>query len=297
MSQPSRATAAGRAYLDLRAKARGEHRPTQELLQLYVLEGFLARTAKSRHAGNLVLKGGVLLAAFDTRRPTRDVDFQATSTANDSETILKIAKEIAEVAIDDGIGFDSAAATAKEIREEEEYAGIRVSMTATLASARLPFHVDVNVGDPIWPAPEQVSLPRLLGGELVLQGYPLPMVFAEKLVTALSRGTANTRWRDYADVYLLSRSSTLDGDESVEAADRVAHYRQVQLDALSSALEGYGTIAQSRWATWRRRQLLEDRLPENFQDVLDDVIRFGDPILLGDARGSRWDPGAASWAS
>ncbi len=64
MTAPSRATVAGRTYLDLQNKARGDRRPVDELLQLYVLESFLARLAESPLADRLVLKGGVLLAAF-----------------------------------------------------------------------------------------------------------------------------------------------------------------------------------------------------------------------------------------
>jgi hypothetical protein len=75
--RPSRATSAGRAYLDLQNLARRQRRPTDELHQIYALEGFLARLAVSPHADKLVLKGGVLLAAYDTRRPTRDIDLQA----------------------------------------------------------------------------------------------------------------------------------------------------------------------------------------------------------------------------
>ena len=67
------------------------------------------------------------------------------------------------------------------------------------------FHVDVNVGDPIWPEPLQISLPRLIDGAISARGYPLEMVLAEKIVTALERGTANARWRDFVDVYVLTR--------------------------------------------------------------------------------------------
>jgi Nucleotidyl transferase AbiEii toxin, Type IV TA system len=87
LSAPSRATPAGRAYLDLRNKARHDRRPVDELLQLYVLEGFLARLAASGRAGQFVLKGGVLLAALDERRPTRDVDLQAEALDNDAEVV------------------------------------------------------------------------------------------------------------------------------------------------------------------------------------------------------------------
>jgi hypothetical protein len=73
---PTRASVAGRAYLDLQNLGRREKRSTEELLALYALEGFLARLAASKRAGDLVLKGGALLAAYDARRPTRDVDLR-----------------------------------------------------------------------------------------------------------------------------------------------------------------------------------------------------------------------------
>jgi Nucleotidyl transferase AbiEii toxin, Type IV TA system len=79
--RPTRATVEGRAYLDLQNLARRQQRPTDELHQLYAIEGFLARLTRSPHADRLVLKGGVLLAAYDARRPTRDVDIQARAMA------------------------------------------------------------------------------------------------------------------------------------------------------------------------------------------------------------------------
>ena len=82
-NRPSRSTAAGTAYLDLRKLARDTKRPTDELLQLYALEGFLDRLTASQHAQHLIFKSGVLLAAFDTRRPTRDIDFAATDIDGD----------------------------------------------------------------------------------------------------------------------------------------------------------------------------------------------------------------------
>ena len=187
MTAPSRATRAGQAYLDLRAKARGDSRPVDELLQLYVLESFLARLAGSRFADQLVLKGGVLLAAFGERRPTRDIDLQAQALDNDAENVRAVICEVAARRLDDGVVFDVDGATAAVIRDEDAYSGVRVTMKAELATARTHFHVDVNVGDPITPAPQEQHLPRLLGGEVVVQGYPLVMVYAEKIVTAVAR--------------------------------------------------------------------------------------------------------------
>ncbi|MFC3492900.1 nucleotidyl transferase AbiEii/AbiGii toxin family protein [Glycomyces rhizosphaerae] len=142
----------GRVYLDLQNLARRDHRPTDELLQIYALEGFLARLAVSAHADRL-----------------------------------------------DGLEFDLDHVVVETIRDEESN-GVRIVFGARLSVAKLRLHVDINVGDPIWPGPQTVPLPRLLGGNIELVGYPLTMVLAEKLVTAIQRGTANTRWRDFTDV-------------------------------------------------------------------------------------------------
>lgn len=203
MSRVTRGTPPGDAYLDLQNQARRTGRPAQELLQLYVLEGFLARLAASDLRERFVLKGGVLLAAFDSRRPTKDVDLAGIDVANDTATVLELVRRVAGgvPVTDDGIEFVPATATAEVIRDEDDSSGARVHVEAHLASAKLPFHVDVNVGDPIWPSPTSVTVPRLRGGEPIeLRGYPMHMVYAEKGVTAIQRGTANTRWRDFGDI-------------------------------------------------------------------------------------------------
>ena len=117
MTAPTRATRAGQAYLDLRTKARGDRRPVDERLQLYVLESFLARLAESRFADQLVLKGGVLLAAFGERRPTRDIDLQAQALDNDAEIIRAVICEVAALRLDDGVVLDVDGATAAVIRD------------------------------------------------------------------------------------------------------------------------------------------------------------------------------------
>ena len=296
MTTPSRATSAGRAYLDLRAKARGDRRPVDELLQLYVLESFLARLAESRFAEHLVLKGGVLLAAFGERRATRDVDLQAQALDNDPESIRAVICDVAAQRLDDGVLFDVGGATAAVIRDEGAYSGVRLSMRAHLATARPHFHVDVNVGDPITPAPQELHLPRLLGGEVVVRGYPLVMVHAEKIVTAVARGTVNTRWRDFADIYLLSRRHSLDGPDLADSLRQVARHRQVELVPLARVLDGYGEIGQARWAAWRRKQQLDERLPGQFAEVVSAVVTFADPIIADTAAGLAWDPAIGAWS-
>jgi hypothetical protein len=215
--RPTRATPAGRVYLELQNLARRSGRPTQELHQLYVLECFLDRLARSSNADRFVLIGGVLLAAYEMRRPTRDVDLRADRLTATPEAVLDAVRDIAAQQVEDGMAFSTDEAHAEVIRDEEEYNGVRVSMPVQLATARMMFHVDVNVGDPVVPRPRQVEVPRLRGGILTVLGYPLAMVRAEKIVTMLERGEANTRWRDFADVYLLAQLHDADGDELTAA--------------------------------------------------------------------------------
>lgn len=296
MTPPTRATTAGRAYLDLRNKARHDRRPVDELLQLYVLESFLARMSLTQATDRFVLKGGLLLAVFGERRPTRDIDLQAQAIGSDPSTVRAAISEIAATSLDDGVIFDAQTATARVIREEDLYPAVRVSMTASLATARPSLHIDVSVGDPITPAPRIVHLPRILGGTIAVPGYPLAMVHAEKIVTAVARGTASTRWRDFADIYALARHHAIDGTELGTSIREVARHRGTRLAPLSNALDGYGAIGQQRWEAWRRKQRLDDRLPSQFGEVVVAVVAFADPAISGMSDGQSWDPATARWS-
>jgi predicted nucleotidyltransferase component of viral defense system len=295
--RPTRATVAGRAYLDLQNLARRSKRPTDELHQIYALEGFLARLVESDYAERLVLKGGVLLAALDARRPTRDVDLQGRQVSNDVDQVLAMVRAIASVPLDDGLALDTGSATAEIIRDQDQYSGVRVTLTGRLAAAHLTFHVDINVGDPIWPAPQTVTMPRLLDGTIRVIGYPLAMVHAEKLVTAVQRGAANTRWRDFFDIYALSRRHDIDGEELTIATRRVAEHRAARLTALGDVLVDYATQSQRRWITWLRKQGMTDQVPSEFGLVLRAIGEFADPALLGKATNLTWNAARLAWES
>jgi hypothetical protein len=151
--------------------------------------------------------------------------------------------EIASVHLDDGVVFLPDTITVAAIRDDDAYPGVRAGLDAHLATARLKFSVDLNVGDPVVPAPVRTAIPVLLDGEPIhVLAYPKAMVVAEKLVTVLQRGRANTRWRDFADLFVLVPSD-LDDSEVVDA--------------------------QGRWATWRKRQGAEAVVPQDLGTVLD----------------------------
>jgi len=295
VKRTSKDTLAGRRYLDLQRQAKRSGRPTDELIQLYALECFLDRLVHSEFADTFILKGGVLLAALDARRPTRDIDFAVRVFENSAEKVLSAVRTIAAIPLDDGMTFDSSGAAAEAIREEDSYSGIRVTLGGTLSRSVVRFHVDVNVGDPIWPEPQQISLPRLIDGAISVRGYPLEMVLAEKIVTALERGTVNTRWRDFVDIYVLIRRYRIDAQTLHQPMQRVARFRSVVLTPLRTALAGYAEIAQPRWVAWLRKQRLDNTIPPQFSKVLQSVVSFVDSLIEGDEAPSTWDPVEGKW--
>lgn len=257
-------------------------------MTLYTLEGLLARIALSEYRDDFVLKGGVLLAAFAARRPTKDIDLQATRLGHDPDEVAERVRIIATRDLADGLVFDPASVTAATIRDEDEYAGVRVKLAATLGTARLTVGIDVNFGDPIWPAPRLVELPRVVDlgfPSVMLWGYPLTMVLAEKVVTAIDRGIANTRWRDFADTYILIRLHPVDMEELRASIETVAEYRKVTLAPLLPTLTPMIERAQRKYLAWRIRSHREDELPAAFSDLLATVANFADPVLSATATG------------
>lgn len=114
--RPTYADAAGATYLALQRLARAQRRPTAELLQLYVLEGFLRRLVRSQHDERFVLKGGLLLAAFDLRRASRDVDLLALRTDNNPTAISRLIAEVASAEVTDGVLFLPETITVESMR-------------------------------------------------------------------------------------------------------------------------------------------------------------------------------------
>src|SRR5262249_44815107 len=156
-----------------------------------------------------VLKGALLLGTRLNRpyRPTRDLDFLQLGEA--SKTAL--AKAIADIARtdgeDDGLIFDLDTLEVEEIRENRDYGGLRVSMTAALERARIPLQVDVGYGDAVVPSAIDLDYPTLLGSSTPrIRAYPLETVVSEKVEAVVTLGMVNSRMKDYYDLWLIAAS-------------------------------------------------------------------------------------------
>ena len=186
------------------AHARGQ--PMELLLTRYALERLLHRLSLSPHRERFVLKGAMLLATWfdEPHRATRDVDLLGFGVAAE-DALLRAFREIMAVELDDGVIFDLQGLRIEAIREEIDYGGSRLRTTAALAGARIPITVDIGFGDAVEPGVEDIDLPVLLDmPSPQLRAYPPETVIAEKFHAMVVLGRANSRMKDYYDVWMLT---------------------------------------------------------------------------------------------
>lgn len=202
---PKNVAASMRAKLLDRARDRKED--FQFMLGRWVAERFLYRLGKSDQREVFVLKGATLFLIWQGKlpRPTRDIDLLGYGSTQ-IKSVTESIRQICSVAADDGIVFDLAGITAEEIREEAEYGGIRVRIPAALDGAKAPLQIDIGFGDAVDPAPEETAFPVMLDMESPrLKTYPPEVVIAEKLQAMVHLGIANSRMKDFFDIWILSR--------------------------------------------------------------------------------------------
>lgn len=261
----------------------GQPVDTSKLFTRHLLESFLDRLTKTEHSSDFVLKGGILLAAYGVRRPTKDIDAEAINARVGPEHLRQVVADIVAVEADDGIEFDLDSLAVQEIRDDTDYPGLRLRMRARLATWNGVTAWDVSTGDPIVPMPQQVRLPRIHGADILVLGYRPETTIAEKGVTILERSTTSTRWRDYVDIVQLFEHFDVDREMLAESARAVATHRKVELGPVGPLLVGYGDVAQPKWAAWRRKERLEEVCAASLDEQVASVAALLDPIFTAGA--------------
>lgn len=220
-------------------KAKEAGIPAQALMQSYLMERLLERLSKSKWQPNVVVKGGMLISSLVgvASRTTMDLDTTVRGFDLTHESAESVFRQIAELASDDDWTFEFD--RTEDIRETDDYPGIRVHLKALYPPMAVPLTIDVTTGDKITPAPIEYRYPLLFDeGSISLMAYTLETVLAEKLETVVSRGVANTRPRDFYDIHVLWK---LRGEECDPATLK---------DAVSATCEKRGSA--ERMAHWAR---------------------------------------------
>ena len=249
------------------AKAQGVD--FNQVLVRFALERILYRMTLSQHADRFLLKGALLFTLwYDMpHRATRDADLLGFG-ASDLVSVAETFRDIAAVAVDDGIAFDPASVTVEEIRKEAGYGGVRVIIAGELAKARCKTQIDVGFGDAVTPAPVDSVYPVLLDDLPApkLRAYPTYTVIAEKLHAIALLGMTNSRLKDYFDLSVLLERETLDTDLLAQAIKATFERRGMSVpDAVPIGLTDEFAHDPSRQSLWlaflKKNELLPEPLP------------------------------------
>lgn len=279
---PTNVSASVRARLKSRMRETGEN--YQALLTRFALERLLYRVSVSPFADDLILKGAYAFLVWqgEPHRPTKDIDFLGYGSASELEdTFAQICRLEVE---DDGVQFDAGSVSASEIRAQDEYAGIRVKLDASIGSAALRLQVDVGFGDTITPGPQTAVFPTLLPDFEApeLKTYPPETVIAEKLDCIVSWGMFNTRMKDFYDLDYLQAAFDFEGKKVVSAIEATFRCRETVVpDATPIGLTsdfGQDPEKQAQWSAFGRRTRLGDFDPD-LNAVVDRLRDFLKPPL------------------
>ena len=253
----------------------------QLVLQNYMLERFLERVSLSPYRNHFIIKGGFLIASMVGlgSRATMDMDATIKGYPVNSGSVQKMIEEIISVPVNDNIAFEFR--SIGEIREDDEYAGYRVALSAVYEKMAVPLKLDITTGDKITPGEIEYEF-RLMFEDrcLHVMAYNLPTILAEKLETVISRGDQNTRPRDYYDIYILQRLQSENLSlENLRAAINATVEKRGTAEVINHYAEIINKVKQSdimnrRWADYQKDFDYAEGI--EFGDVCDSVLTLMD---------------------
>ena len=256
----------------------------QDLLVRYGTERLLDRLSRSRHRDHFLLKGAVLFSAWAgaPHRATRDADLLGIRDAS-ADDAAQVIREISALAgePDDGLFFDLDSIDTEDIREDNTYGGTRVTLRASLHGAIIPLQVDLAFGEAVVPPPETVELPTLLDFPPIrLRSYPPEVTIAEKFEAMVKLGLANSRMKDYYDVWYLATHRQFER-ERLRQAVRATFARRgtpVPTQTPGGLSDAFASDA-ARESAWRAF-LNRSAVPEGKRPTLATAVRVIRPFLM-----------------
>lgn len=224
------------------------------------------------------------------QRPTRDADLLGFGP-DDIDSVIAVFRDICRIASDDGIEFDPTQVKGSEIRKDAGYGGVRIEILAKLDGARLTLQADIGFGDAVSPAPELIQYPVLLNDLPVpqLRAYPKYTVVAEKFQAICTLGMANSRMKDYFDLWILLRENALDPAGLKRAIETTFARRRTAMPAgtpvgLSDSFAA-DTAKQAQWRAFLKKNRLENLSLADVIGLLRDAFRKVGVIPSGNTTG------------
>ena len=227
----------------LKKQAIEEKKTMQDKIVMYGLERTIYRLSISEYAERFTLKGGIFLYALfngDYTRATTDIDLLAQCISNDTEEMKMVFKEIFSIKCDDALRFDLNTLDVIYITEFKEYHGVNVSVLGYLDKTKVPISIDIGFGDIVYPERMKMDFPVLLDMDIPkVYAYSINSVVAEKFEAFVSLGLANSRYKDFYDIYVLANRYNFDGTELMNAIKETFNHRGTSFDDIVAFEDGF----------------------------------------------------------
>lgn len=271
----------------------------QEALTYYGLERTIYRISISEYADNFVLKGGIFLYALFGRnyeRATTDVDLLAQRISNGSEEMKSVFQKIFSRDVDDALVFDVDSITVEDITEFKEYHGLHVSFVGYLDRTKIPISIDIGFGDVIYPEAVKMDFPVILDMESPrVNAYSLETSIAEKLEGIIHNGYFNSRYKDFYDIYVLSKKYVFSYAELRNAVIQTFENRKTPMTMDSAAFSDEflnDPVHQTRWKSFLKKK--KALIQVSMSDAMDWIKAFVRPLFEGTEK-TRWNPEKGNW--
>lgn len=176
----------------------------QDLMQMYFFERLLYRISISKYKNNFILKGGLLLSALfgDERRTTQDMDTMIKGIEIESDRLISILKEIINIDGNDGIDFKIL--KSNDIRIQDKYGGIRISLLGIKEELQVNLKIDITTRDPIVPREINFKYQSMFDdGYFNIMVFTKESIIAEKFQILIEDTESDTRAKDFYDLYML----------------------------------------------------------------------------------------------
>lgn len=267
----------------LRNHGKSTGAPFQQVLQQYAIERFLYRISKSKHAESVILKGALLLKTIGipAARPTMDIDMLRRGKS-DQVTLMRLIQDCAALKVEpDGLTFLAQSVVAEEVTRDSEYKGTRILLDARMDNVRLRIQVDFGVGDVMVPGPRMIEYPAVLDSDVIqLLAYPVESAIAEKLQAMVTLGDANSRMKDFYDVWVCSKHLDFKAGTLLQAIEATFKNRETpvpagEFEALTTA------FAERHRVQWNAfvKKIGEGELTDQFDKVVEDLKGFVLPLF------------------
>ncbi len=275
------------------------------LLTKYGLERILYRIGHSKYKDSFVLKGALLFELWTEQqyRPTRDADFLSKGESS-PERYQQIFEEICNLDVeDDGVRFDQDTVKVEKIKEDQDYEGLRVTLTGFMEAARLPVQIDIGFGDPV--SPIETDFPTLLQSVPPrLLSYPRETVIAEKFEAMVKLGMANTRMKDFHDLKTLSELFHFESEPLVTAIQRTFERRKTALPVGEPPIALTEEFSSDRTNTAQWNAFVAKNKfyiqPSSLESVTTSIRKFVMPLMQSEIQRGKgrfhWEP-SKSWTA